>query len=223
MEFPQWVVDRVVARQGVLHPYDELEGPRTALVVVDLQNYFTQPEFQGYCAAAPALFPTVNRLAAALREAGGLVVWIQTSSDGADEFWSHHHRYMLTPERRARRLKELSASHRGYELPADLDVQPGDAIVVKRCYSALTPGSSNLHDTLQAHGIHTVLISGAATNVCCESTARDAMMLDYRSIMVSDTLASFSEQEHITSLHHWMLYFGDVLDADGVIQRLRAG
>jgi len=223
VEFPQWVVDRVIARQGVLHPYDELAPRRTAFVVIDLQNYFTQPAYQGYCAAAQGLFPTVNRLAAALRDAGGLVVWVQTCSDGADVFWSHHHRHMLTPRRSARRLEELSATHPGYRLPAELDMRPADARVVKRCYSALTPGSSNLHETLRARGIDTVLVGGAATNVCCESTARDAMMLDYRSIMVSDALASFTEPEHTSALHNWMLYFGDVLDADGVIRRLEAG
>lgn len=223
MEFPQWVVDRVIARQGVLHPYDAFDPRRTAFVVVDLQNYFTQPQFQGYCAAAQAVFPAVNRLAGALRRAGGLVVWIQTCSDGADEFWSHHHRFMLTPERRARRLAELSATHPGYQLPASLDVQQADSIVIKRCYSALTPGSSNLHEVLSARGIDTVLVGGAATNVCCESTARDAMMLDYRSIMVSDALASFTEHEHVGALQNWMLYFGDVLDTEEIIQRLEVG
>ncbi len=108
-------------------------------------------------------------------------------------------------------------------MPAQLDVRLDDEIIVKRCYSALAPGSSNLDEVLRARGIDTVLVAGAATNVCCESTARDAMMLDYRSIMVSDALASFSEGEHVTSLHHWILYFGDVLDANGVIDRMNAG
>lgn len=223
MEFPQWVIDRVIARQGVLHPYDAFAPARTAFVVIDLQNYFTQPQYQGYCAGAQALFPAVNRLAGALRRAGGLVVWVQTCSDGADVFWSHHHRSMLTAERRARRLAELSASHPGYQLPPGLDVQEDDARVVKRCYSALTPGSSNLDAVLRERGIDTVLLGGAATNVCCESTGRDAMMMDYCSIMVSDALASFTEAEHVAALHNWMLYFGDVLDTAGVIQRLHAG
>lgn len=90
-------------------------------------------------------------------------------------------------------------------------------------YVALTPGSSNLDAVLGERGIDTVLLGGAATNVCCESTGRDAMMMDYRSIMVSDALASFTEAEHVAALHNWMLYFGDVLDTAGVIQRLHAG
>jgi hypothetical protein len=76
VKFPQWLVDRVLARQGILHPYDVLDATRTAFVVVDLQNYYTQPGFQGQCAAAPATFAAVNRLANALRAAGGLVVRI---------------------------------------------------------------------------------------------------------------------------------------------------
>ena len=47
MEFPQWVVDRVMARQGCLHPYDVLPAERLAVVVVDLQNYYMSPGYQG--------------------------------------------------------------------------------------------------------------------------------------------------------------------------------
>lgn len=221
MQFPQWVIDRVMARQGVLHPYDELDAARSAFVVVDMQNYYTQPGYQGECAAARGTFAAINRLSAALRHAGGLVVWVQTSSDGADVFWSHHHRHMLTPERSARRLRELSTSHTGHALADALQVEDSDVRVIKRCYSALSPGSSNLDAILRSHGIDTVLVGGTATNACCESTARDAMMMDYRTIMVDDALSSFTEYEHIHALHNWMLFFGDVLDTHEVTERLR--
>jgi nicotinamidase-related amidase len=56
--------------------------------------------------------------------------------------------------------------------------------------------------------------------VCCESTARNAMMLNYRSIMVHDALSAFTSQEHEFALQAWMLYFGDVLSSDEVIARL---
>jgi ureidoacrylate peracid hydrolase len=52
MQIPQWVQDRVIARQGCLHPYDSLPGARTAVVVIDMQQYFTLPGYQGECAAA---------------------------------------------------------------------------------------------------------------------------------------------------------------------------
>jgi ureidoacrylate peracid hydrolase len=220
MEFPQWVVDRVIARQGTLHPYPELVASRTAFVVVDLQNYYTQPGFLGECAKSRATFGAVNRLGAALRAAGGTVVWIQTSSDGAESFWSHHHRTMLTPERSARRLRELSTAHEGFALNAGLDALPDDLRVVKRCYSALSRGSSNLDEELKARGITTVLIGGTTTSCCCESTARDAMCMDYATIMVHDALSARTDEEHLNALQNWMLFFGDVLSADEVAARL---
>ena len=220
MEFPQWVVDRVMARQGCLHPYPKLAARRTAFVVVDLQNYYTQPGYLGECAPARATFGAVNRLADALRAAGGTVIWVQTCSDGADTFWSHHHEIMLTPERKARRLRELSHQHEGFALPQTLTAQANDPRVIKSCYSALSPGSSNLDAELKARNIETVLIGGTVTNVCCESTARDAMMMNYPTIMVEDALSAVTEFEHVNALHNWMLFFGDVLAVDDVIARL---
>ena len=220
MQFPQAIVDRVTRRQGRLHPYDRFQASRTAFVVIDLQNYYTQTGFMAECAAARDTFSTVNRLAAAMRAAGGSVLWVQTSSSGAEQFWSHHHSHMLTPERSARRLCELDPAHRGYSLADGLDVDPADPRVVKRTFSALTPGSSSLDTVLKQRSIEALLIGGTATNVCCESTARDAMMMNYATVMVDDALSAMTPEEHINTLHNWMLYFGDVLTADEVIERL---
>lgn len=220
MQFPQWIVDRVEARQGRLHPYDRFDAARTAFVVVDLQNYFMAPGYQGECAAARATVPAVNRLAAALRAAGGSVIWVQTAADGADKFWSHHHAHMLTPERSARRLKELDSASPGFALYPELAADAADLRVVKRCYSALVPGSSDLAEVLKHRAIDTVLIGGTVTNVCCESTARDAMMMNFKTVMVADALSAVTDQEHVNSLHNWVLYFGDVLSADEIAVRL---
>src|SRR6476660_5136411 len=114
MQFPQWVVDRVMARQGRLQATDTLDATRTAFVVVDLQNYYMMPGYQGECPPSRAIIPQVNRLAASVRAAGGTVIWIQTSADGADEFWSHHHALMLRPERSERRLRELASGTPGF-------------------------------------------------------------------------------------------------------------
>ena len=220
MEFPQWIVERVEARQGRLHPYDRFDAARTAFVVVDLQNYFMAPGYQGEVVSSRTTVPVVNRLAAALRMAGGSVIWVQTAADGADEFWSHHHAHMLTPERSNRRLRELNSANAGFALYPDLATDAADPRVVKRCYSALVPGSSDLARVLEQRGIETVLIGGTTTNVCCESTARDAMMMDFKTVMVADTLSAVTEHEHIVALHNWMLFFGDVLGADEVAARL---
>ncbi|MGB8057805.1 MAG: isochorismatase family protein, partial [Pseudolabrys sp.] len=57
----------------------------------------------------------------------------------------------------------------------------------------------------------TLLITGTVTNVCCESTARDAMMLDYRVVMLSDGNASLTDEEHTASLNNFLVFFGDVV------------
>lgn len=221
MKFPQWITDRVIARQGTLHPYPQLDASKTAFVIVDLQNYFTEPGYQGECAPARETFNKVNVLADAIRSNGGTVIWIQTCSDDADQFWSHHHHFMLTPERSKRRLKELSKSHTGFAINSALTTSESDIYVTKKTYSALAPGSSELHTVLQNLGITHVLIGGTVTNVCCESTARDAMMLDYVTIMVEDVLSAVTQEEHIRALEGWMLFFGDVLSSDEVISRLK--
>ena len=68
-----------------------------------------------------------------------------------------------------------------------------------------------------------VLITGTLTNVCCESTARDAMMLNFRTIMVSDANAAMTDAEHNASLIAFWLSFGDVQDAAQVEAALRIG
>ncbi len=74
--------------------------------------------------------------------------------------------------------------------------------------------SSDLEACLRAGAVDTVLITGVATNVCCEATARDAMMRDLRTIMVSDCLAALIDEEHNASLSTFYLYFGDVQASD---------
>ena len=70
-------------------------------------------------------------------------------------------------------------------------------------------------------GVDTVLITGTVTNVCCESTARDAMMLNYKVVMVSDCNAADNDEEHNASLRAIYLTFGDVMDSGMVSDILR--
>ena len=67
-----------------------------------------------------------------------------------------------------------------------LDVRPEDETAKKYQYSGFLPGTSDLADRLRARGLDTLLITGTVTNVCCESSARDASMLNFRTIMASD-------------------------------------
>jgi nicotinamidase-related amidase len=207
-------IDSILARRGKLHFLDRIDAGRTALLVVDMQNYFMKTGLNGEVAAARDIVPAINRAAQGLRARGGVVVWIQTDATGADRDWTFLHEDVMGPRRSARRLTELSAGAEGYALWPTLDTKPGDLRIVKRRYSAFIQGSSPLEAELRARNIDTVLVTGTATNVCCESTARDAMMLNFKTVMLADGLAASTQALHAGSLTNGLLYFCDVMNVD---------
>ena len=96
-----------------------------------------------------------------------------------------------------------------------------DLTVEKKRFSAFIQGSSNLAEVLRERGIDTVLITGTVTGVCCESTARDAMMLNFKTIMITDGNAAMTDEDHNASLAGFYLTFGDVMSTDKAIGCLR--
>lgn len=218
---PDNIVQRVVRWRGREHCFADLDPAKTALVVIDLQHAFMD-ETVGHAVVRSAIdiVPAVNRLAAAVREAGGGVFWVRmTHDDKCLDDWSVAFE-ISTPERRRRRIAALTAGSQGHSLWPDLDVLPEDEIVDKYRYSGFLPGTSDLTERLRARGFDTVLITGTVTNVCCESSARDAAMLNFRTIMVSDGNAALSQAEHDAALTAFYNVFGDVMDTDMLVAAL---
>lgn len=179
------------------------------------------PGQQAEIPVARAIVPNVNRLASALRRNGGLVVWIRTLfTEETLTSWSHFHDVLNTPERQARRSAALSDGAFGAALWPELEVEKEDAIVAKTRYSAFIHGASGLEPLLRQRGIDAVWVAGTMTNTCCESTARDAMMLNFRTTMVSDANATLSDAEHNGALVNFYLNFGDVAATDALVERL---
>lgn len=215
---PESIQARVAARCGTPHPFARLDPKRTALVVVDLQNGFMREDVaHAWCPMAEHVVPAVNRLAGALRQAGGGVFWIQNTFDARCETEWSVMQDMATPAARARRAAAMSEGTVGHALWPALDVQPADEVVRKYRYSAFIQGSSDLPERLRARGFDTVLVTGTVTGVCCESSARDAMMLNFRTVMVSDGCAAVTDAEHAAALIGFYLQFGDVLTVDECI------
>ena len=218
------IVQRVIQRRGVEHSFADLDPAKTALAVIDPQHAFMN-DAVGFAVvpAARDIVPAVNRLAATVRETGGGVFWIKmTHDDRCFSEWSVAYE-LPTPEYRARRIASLSEGTLGHELWPDLDVRPEDEIVRKYRYSAFLPGTTDLPERLRARGFDSVLITGTVTNVCCESSARDANMTNFRTVMVSDGKAALSQVEHEASLTAFYNTFGDVMDTDMIIAGLRRG
>lgn len=222
LNIPQAVVDRVVKRHGREHVHEDFDPAKTALVVVDMQNAFMLPGVaHSPCLMAQEIVPNINRLAQAVRDAGGTVIWIQTLyTDDTLENWSTLYG-MLGATGTDKRAKALADGSKGYELWSELEVRPEDMIVVKNRYSAFIQGSSNLEQVLRERGIDTVLITGTVTNVCCESTARDAMMLNFKTVMITDGNAAVTDDDHNASLIGFYLIFGDIMSTDFAVGCLK--
>ena len=215
------IVERVLARRGDLHWFTQLDAARTALLVVDMQNTFCMPGAPGEVPAARSIVPNINRFAAALRSRGVPVIWVlhaNTMQNGHSDWEVFFGHVVRNDEVRRRMAESLSPARQA--VWKDLKVEPGDVTLLKNRYSALAHGASTLERVLRNLGVDTVLIGGTKTNVCCDSTARDAMMLDFKSVMVSDCCAALSDEEHLASLEIFIQQFGDVMTADEVLERL---
>lgn len=212
------ILDRVRTRRGRVHLFDTLNAAQTALVVIDMQKTFLSPGAPVEVPLARDIVPGINRLAAALRSKGARVVWVQHANTSVDDKsdWANFFDHFVADDVRARTMAGLAPGAEGQQIWPELEVAEGDIRIFKNRYSALISGASPLERILRSHGIDTILIAGTKTNVCCESTARDAMMLDFKTVMVSDCCAALSDEEHRATLETFIQQFGDVMTADEV-------
>ena len=217
-DLPQAFLDTAAERRGRPHVYERIEPARTALVVIDLQRAFLEPGAPSETPSVRDIVPTVNRLAAAARASGGTVVWVKATFER--EGWPLFFEHMVRPDLAARMLAALQEGSALHELWPELTVETRDIVVPKYRFSAFLPGASALPAILRERGIDTVLIAGCLTNMCCDSSARDAVMTDFRTIMVSDANAARSDEAHLSALASFLTGFGDVRRADEVIALL---
>ena len=213
---PPELVEKMQQRRGRERLFTSLDPSVTALLVVDMQQFFIDA-----VETARGVVPNINRLAHDLRAAGGLIVWIRAShtTEGRGA-WTMFFDNFIVPEQGAEIRKSLSPGHPAHEFFAELDIHEGDAIVDKDRFSAFV--ATRLDSVLKARNIENVLVTGTNTNVCCESTARDAMMRDYRTLMIEDANAAFDDEDHIAGLWTFVQVFGDVVTTDQAVELLRA-
>ncbi|CUU19683.1 cysteine hydrolase [Bradyrhizobium barranii] len=215
-EMPPYVIDRVMKKRGRLRVFERFEPRETALVVIDMQKFYVSD-----VPPAVAIVPHINKLAATFRARGGHVAWVSmTAGDNGRSLWPIYHDYFFTKENAARHRDNLTAGADGHRIYPTLDVQPGDIMATKSRFSAFIPSRSDLPEKLTAAGITNVVIVGMLTNMCCETSARDAMMLDFRVVMVSDANAARFIEDHNIGFSTVFQSFGDVLTTDEVIDDL---
>lgn len=210
----------MLARRGRAQWFDRLDPARTALLVIDMQTAFCAPGAPAEVPLSRSIVPPINRMTRTLRQLGCPVIWVvhaNTSKNGRSD-WELFFNHVVGDDVRARTMEGLSPGNQ--TLWGDLEVASSDHTVIKNCYSALIAGSSQLERLLRSLGIDTVLIAGTKTNVCCESTARDAMMLDFKVVLLSDCCAALSDDEHRAALENIFQQFGDVSTAEEAVRKL---
>ena len=214
------IVDRVLQRRGRYHLFDRFDRGRTALVVIDMQHAFCAPGGPAEVPASRDVVGPVNDLTAELRSLGVPVIWVlhANSRIGGKSDWELFFNTIVADEVREKTLDSLALSKQS--VWSELVTGHADHTILKNRYSALIPGSSSLERTLRGMGIDTILVAGTKTNVCVESTARDAMMLDFKVVLVEDCCAALSDVEHQSALENIIQQFGDVMTSGEVLVRL---
>jgi nicotinamidase-related amidase len=210
---PEKIVRKVIARRGRLHAFESIEARRTAFVVIDLDTATV-----GASEECQRLVPRVNELAAAVRIAGGVVAWVTSHMP----VMPRHFAAIVGDELATKYFNDGQRDGAGTILWHELDTSTHDLVAVKSGASAFFPGKCNLKEQLDHVGIDTLLIAGAVTNICCESSARDAVEFEYKVIMVSDVLSGQAHGLHDATLATFYRIFGDVRPSGEVVELLGA-
>lgn len=216
------ILDSLAAtRGGVRNAFTAIDPVRTAHLVIDLQNGFMEPGAPVEVPAARSIVHNVNRISAAVREGGGLNVFVRYTTPGeGDPAWPVFYERMGVASAVHQAAFTPDAHH--WQLWPELDVRAEDAVIEKCRFSAFTPGASGLDALLRGLGIDTVIVTGTLTNCCCESTARDAMQLNYRVLVAADANAALSDTEHAATLHIMAMVFADLHSTDELVALLGA-
>ena len=198
---------------------EELTSTSTAVIAIDLQNDFCDLDgVHGKRGSELRWVQAVVEPATALveeaRQHGVPVIFVRT----------HHDRWS-DPESNYLRDSPVGPLHH---------LQPGawgsefyglaptaqEYVLTKRRYSAFY--GTELEIVLRTLGVKKLLVAGVATNVCVETTVRDACMRDLDTVVVSDCVAAYSQEAHDAALRNIASHFGRVVDLESATKELVA-
>lgn len=175
---------------------------KTALLVLDMQRFFTDPLSSGYLPASGTVIERINGL---IRKFEGPVFFTRHWNDPRDfhNLMSLWWRGTINGE-----MGEIDPSLDSGEL----------RIIDKSHYSAFE--GTILQESLRQSNVDTVIISGVMTDLCCETTARDAFMKGFKVLFLADCTATETEERHLSTLRIISRAFGEVLTSKELMSRL---
>jgi nicotinamidase-related amidase len=187
----------------------KLNQEKSALLIIDMQDFFLDPHSPTFTCGGLAILPVLTRLASVFREKNRPVIYTKHvhHPDNLDSgimgwWWKGM-------------CIEGSAES---EIHHDITPLPSEKVIFKHRYSAFY--NTDLETILRCLKIEDLVISGIMTNMCCESTARDAYYRDYRVFFLADGTGSVNEEMHLASLLNLSFGFAYVTTADRIISEL---
>lgn len=173
---PEIAARALASRGGRPTITGSIDPARTAHLIIDMQNGFVEEGGLIEIPVAREIVPAINRISAAVRAAGGVNVFVMFRMGGDDlRSWSNFYTKVFDENVAAQMSACFTPGAHGYELYDALHVDAADLRVDKARFGAFTVGTSGLHALLQERGIDTLIVSGTATNICCETTARSTL------------------------------------------------
>ena len=187
----------------------QLNREKAALLVIDMQYFFLDPASPSYTCGGPAILPRLQKVIQAFRQANRPVIYTRHV----------HHPDHLDAGIMAwwweGMCKEGSPES---EIHQDIAPKPNEKVIFKHRYSAFY--NTDLETVLRSLKVEEIVVAGIMTNMCCESTARDAYYRDYRVFFLADGTGSVTEEMHLASLLNVAFGFAWVTDVDTVTAQL---
>ena len=186
-----------------------LNRRKCALLVIDMQKFFLDPHSPSFTCGGLAILPLLQRLIKSFRQTDRPVIYTRHVhhpdhiDSGIMGWWWEGMCIEGTPES---------------EIHGDLAPQSKEKVILKHRYSAFY--NTDLETVLRCLGIEDLVIAGIMTNMCCESTARDAYYRDYRVFFLADGTGSINEEMHLASLLNLSFGFAHVTSAHDIISEL---
>jgi ureidoacrylate peracid hydrolase len=212
----------------------EVALDRSAIIVVDMQNAFASRggllDLAGIdISGAAEVVGTVDAVLGAARTSGVQVVYLQTGykpdlSNGGGEASPNPRKETALCLMRARpelQGKLLVEDTWDFEIVPELAPRPNDIVVLKTRYSGFA--GTTLDSVLRVREIRYLFFVGIATNVCVESTLRDAYSHEYWPVLVTDAaMQAGPRTAHEATIFNVESFFGWTLDSKSLIDSLQS-
>ncbi len=210
-QYEQFIESALDQLRRSIRPTPPFDIKQAALLVIDMQNFFVHPDGNAYLSGSRHIRKRIRRLIDLFHSHDRPVIFTRhehepdNSDTGLmDLWWKGNHIY-----------KNTWAAEITDKLPRRKD----DMIISKNRYSAFY--NTDLKEILKEQSVDHVLITGVMTNLCCETTARDAFMHDIKVFFCIDGTTTISEEMHLATIGNLAFGFAWIVTAADIVDQFK--